>query len=126
MNIRRQVFLILSSGTTYQVFGGIAPSTAVSPYIVFSIISDVPGYTHAGFDDTSVTRVQASAFSTVSYASAANMAEKIVTVLNATPGTYGVAVAHKENEFDLYEEASKSHHIPVDFMIGRVTYSTST
>ena len=126
MNIRKQVFRLLSSGTAYPVFGSVAPSTAVSPYIVFSVISDILNYTHAGFDNTARTRIQASAYSTVSYASAVDVAGAIISALNAAPGSYGIAIARMENELDLYNEDSKTHHIPVDFIINRETYSTAT
>lgn len=126
MNLRRQVYLLLSSSTTYPVYGGIAPSSAVTPYIVFTLVSDVSNYTHAGFDQTATARVQVSCYSTVSYASAANVAGAVIAALNSAPGNYGIAIAHKANEMDLYEEESKVYHVPVDFMIRHTVYSTST
>jgi hypothetical protein len=123
VNLRTQTYLLLSHGTTYPVYGGIAPSTAVTPYIVFSLISDVPNYTHAGHDQTGTARVQASCYSTASYARAANVAEAVVTAMQSAPGTYGVDIAHKANELDLYEEASKTYHVPVDFRIWHTAFS---
>ena len=123
MNLRTQTYLLLSHGTTYPVYGGVAPSTAVTPYIVFSLISDVSNYTHAGFDQTATARVQASCYSTASYAQAANVAAAVVTAMNSAPGTYGVDIAHKANELDLYEEASKAYHVPVDFRIWHTVFS---
>ena len=126
MNLRAQIYNILSSGTTYPVFGGVAKSTAVTPYIVFTIISDIPNYTHAGHDQTGTARVQASCFSTASYASAANVAATVTAALNNAPGTYGVDIAHKANELDLYEEESKTYHVPVDFRIWHTVHTTAT
>lgn len=126
MNLRTQIYHILSTGTTFPVYGGVAPPTATTPYIVYSIISDVSNYTHAGFDQTGTARVQASCYSTVSYASAANLADSVVTILNSAPGNYGVDIAHKDNEMDLYEEDSKAYHVPVDFRIWHSVHSTTT
>lgn len=126
MNLRRQVYKLLDAGTTSPVYGNVAPPSASSPYVVFRVISDISNYVHAGFDNTGEARVQVSCFSTASYQSAAELAEKIITALNAAPGSYGVKIAQKAGERDLYEEDTKTHHVPIDFMLAHITYSSST
>lgn len=129
MNLRAQVFNILKAGTTglvaNRVYGKVAPQNVTTPYIKFQIISDVSNYTHAGPDETGMARVQTSCYST-SYEDAANVASAVITALNSAPRTYGVGIAQKANELDLYEEDTKLYHIPVDFMIGHTVHSTTT
>ena len=122
MNIRRQVFAMLQS-TSYPVYGLFVPSSVSPPYATYHVISDVPGHTHAGHDGTAETRIQVSCYAT-SYQGAGEIAESVFTSITASTITNGVRIPRKLNELDFYEEDTKVFHIPVDFQISHVTYST--
>lgn len=125
MNIRRQVYNILSASTAFETCGLVAPSSASTPYVVFAVVSDVPGHTHAGHDDTAETRVQVSCYST-SYEGAFTCADNVFDALTQTTTPYGIKIPRRVNELDSYDHDLKLYSIPVDFMLSRVAHSTST
>ena len=122
MNIRAQVFQILSN-SSFSVYGRKAPGGSSPPYAVFSIISNVAGYTHDGPDETGEARVQVSCYANT-YGGAGAVVDSIVNAVHTSTNTYGVRKKRKVNEVDFYEEDTNLYHIPVDFILGHVKHTT--
>ena len=113
------------------VYNQVAPQNTVLPYLVFNVISERPQNTHDGFADLTRSRVQVSVFS-AGYAAVQLIVDDILTALASK--TYTVYFIMPEfpinfdgwpdvqsvfnvNELDIFEEATKIYHCPLDFLI---------
>ena len=102
----------LSSTVGTRIYPTVAPSSATLPYLVYFKVSADKQYAHSGASSLSVDRVQVSVFST-GYLVAKNIAAAVVTALEG----WTSAVVFKANERDIYEDDTKTFHIPVDFRV---------
>ena len=117
MSFETALYNKLSSGlsTTVgtRIYPTAAPSTVITPYIVYRKVSANRQYAHSGQSSLTFDRVQISIYST-GYLVAKGIVSTLVTTME---GWTGVQAAFKQNELDFYEEATKVYHIPVDFLI---------
>ena len=105
------------TGTFYLRVG---TQDAVTPYGVVFKVSPGKDYTHTG-SGLSQSRLQCSCFADTYYA-AKTFAREVITAMEAWPNSTsttatGVQTVFLEGEMDLFDDASKVHHVPLDFFV---------
>ena len=105
------------TGTFYLRVG---TQDAVTPYGVVFKVSPGKDYTHTG-SGLSQSRLQCSCFADTYYA-AKTFAREVITAMEAWPNSTsttasGVQTVFLEGETDLFDDASKVHHVPLDFFV---------
>ena len=101
-----------------RVYAVVAPQDVISPYLVFTRISDVPDYTLEGASGLSVCRVQFTAVSGT-YGSARAVIAQLGTVLSGFRGVMGglsVSSVFKELETDSYDPEALLYQSIADYM----------
>jgi hypothetical protein len=100
-----------------RIFPIIANDEAQTPYIVYSLVSDVPSYTLSGNTQTSSKRVQISIYCE-NYAVLENIAKVVSDVLD-TWNSFDSEIqsVSKLNEIDKYEFEMKLYGRILDFSV---------
>ena len=99
----------------------VATQDAVSPYGVVFKVSPGKDYTHTG-SGLSQSRLQCSCYADT-YLAAKTMAKQVIADMEAWPTkttsatSTGVQTVFLESELDLFDDASKVHHVPLDFFV---------
>ena len=115
-----RTYLDNSTSVTGTFYLRVGTQEAVTPYGIVFKVSPGKDYTHTG-SGLSQSRLQCSCFADTYYA-AKTFAREVITAMEAWPNSTsttasGVQTVFLEGEMDLFDDASKVHHIPLDFFI---------
>ena len=94
---------------------GEAPQKPVTPYIVYFLVDDNEDFTHDGPTGLVTARFQFSIYADTAL-SAKTIAKELKTLLNDYKSA-SIQGAFYDSQSDQYEQATRLHHVPVDFMI---------
>lgn len=97
-----------------RVYPNAAPAGTDRPYLVYKKISPGPVYSHDGYS-VSESRYQVSVF-------ADNQGSAKATAIQVKDGFYNWRTSEVQGvllagEVDLYNDDTKTHHIPIDFWV---------
>lgn len=106
-----------------KVYALVAPLSAVAPYVVYQVITDVPEQTIGGPAGLDVTRVQISAYDE-GYAASKALRATISTLFESYSGTWSTWIVntHILNKTENYEREANLHRAIIDV---RVNLSTT-
>ena len=115
-----RTYLDNSTSVTGTFYLRVGTQEAVTPYGIVFKVSPGKDYTHTG-SGLSQSRLQCSCFADT-YLDAKNFAREVITAMEAWPNSTsttatGVQTVFLEGEMDLFDDASKVHHVPLDFFI---------
>lgn len=105
---------IVETYSSITVYLNTVIETQKVPYSVIYKTSAPRGYTHDGMDGTVISRFQVSVFDK-DYKTAKTYASELYPIGNYTDEIIAHTVL--SNEIDLYDDASKLHHIVLDFTV---------
>ena len=115
-----RTYLDNSTSVTGTFYLRVGTQEAVTPYGIVFKVSPGKDYTHTG-SGLSQSRLQCSCFADTYYA-AKTFAREVITAMEAWPNSTsttasGVQTVFLEGEMDLFDDASKVHHVPLDFFV---------
>ena len=115
-----RTYLDNSTSVTGTFYLRVGTQDAVTPYGIVFKVSPGKDYTHTG-SGLSQSRLQCSCFADTYYA-AKTFASEVITAMEAWPNSTsttasGVQTVFLEGETDLFDDASKVHHVPLDFFV---------
>ena len=115
-----RTYLDNSTSVTGTFYLRVGTQDAVTPYGIVFKVSPGKDYTHTG-SGLSQSRLQCSCFADTYYA-AKTFAREVITAMEAWPNSTsttasGVQTVFLEGETDLFDDASKVHHVPLDFFV---------
>jgi hypothetical protein len=101
-----------------QIYPNLAPQGTVPPYVVYTVISNVPSntFTGAASDRLNEIRMQVDCYAK-KYLDAQAIAEAVDNVISnlSRPDLCG----QRENSRDLYDNEAQFHRVQIDFFIQR-------
>ncbi|HMT13134.1 MAG TPA: DUF3168 domain-containing protein [Aestuariivirga sp.] len=112
----------LTSLVSNRVYWVIAPQGVAAPYIIMSVISSVPGYTMAGKDALTESRVQVDIYAKT-YASAKAISAQVKSALSGFRGgvsgvTFdGIFIASERDTFTDDASPSDLLGVSIDLMV---------
>ena len=121
MSLESELYTWLKTSVTLvgsRVYAVVAPQDVLSPYLVFTRISDVPDYTLEGPSGLSVCRVQFTAVSGT-FGSARDVIAQLEAALSGFRGVMGglsVGAVFKELETDSYDPDGLLYQSIADYM----------
>ena len=121
MDIREMVAQRLLNNTTLTAITGTSiyrnrlPDTLKPPHVIITLITKERVMNHDGYSGLSAATVQISCFS-ASQDQAIEMDDIVTESMESWPGD-GVEDSFYDGEDDIFEQATRIYHIPVDFRI---------
>ena len=110
---------VTTSATGYYLRA--APQGTTAPYGVVSKISAGTSYHLEGVSGLKVPRMQVSCFGDT-YQQAKTLAGEVITKMHLWTGSTDIEVqgVFLENETDIFETDTQSHHVPLDFFVAHI------
>jgi len=109
--------VLLTDKVSTRIFSNVAETGTVEPYIVFTVISDVPEYTLDGNTQLSEKRLQISIWSKkyLTVHEVSKIVDDLMDDWSETDKTIGSTT--KNNSVDRYEPTTKLHGVINDYMV---------
>lgn len=109
--------VLLTDKVSTRIYPNVAETGTVEPYVVYTIVSDVPEYTLDGNTQLSQKRVQISVWGTkyLTVHQVSKIIDDLMDDWHETDTTIGSTT--KNNSVDRYEPTTKFHGVISDYMV---------